>query len=78
MTEDEAKKRWCPFSMTFGHGVSLNRINFDAAQSPDVRKQTRCLGSGCMAWRWEIADTADGRGIEMSKTYGYCGLAGRP
>lgn len=58
-TENEAKTKWCPFSRTgiyAGDGaVAVNRHCSDDMK--DVRdrllsENTRCLGSGCMAWRW--------------------------
>ena len=57
MTEEEARKKWCPFARQMveirsqGGGVtgpvavaSANRFNDD--------KGTLCVASGCMAWRW--------------------------
>lgn len=60
MTEDEAKKKWCPFARApwlNGDGpygvVAVNR------QATGVRpknlgapEEPKCLGSECMAWRW--------------------------
>lgn len=59
MDETTAKTKWCPFSVVrdAGGGGPVNRMS-----SRD--EQTRCLGTGCMAWR----------GTAQS---GYCGLAGR-
>lgn len=84
MTEDEAKQRWCPFSrvasstgqsggMTAESFVPVNR-SVGRGRAAEVL----CLGSDCMAWRWIVEDTPDGRGIRTSTTEGYCGLAGRP
>ena len=39
-----------------------------------------CIGPECMAWRWHYEDTFIGETyVEtlMSKTDGYCGLAGK-
>ena len=42
-----------------------------------------CQGSRCMAWRWvnpldEEYDYLFNDAPDREKTYGYCGLAGRP
>lgn len=70
MTEDEAKKRWCPFVRTgLTAGMSVNRHVADAPGANDgVWHETRCLASGCMAWR---KDAPVARSMD-----GYCGLAG--
>jgi hypothetical protein len=43
LTEDEAKKKWCP----------LARDN----RSEDDESVVDCLASGCMFWRWSHQDT---------------------
>lgn len=69
LTEDEAKKRWCPFARTLYVGKAggiqppSNRFSNPDGQEnnpPDCR----CIGSACMAWRWRLSGD------------GYCGLAG--
>lgn len=70
MTEDEARLLWCPYSMTISRTTSVNRLfgeEMDPKASDLVERNTRCLGSGCMAWRWN----RDGGPT------GYCGLAGQ-
>ena len=71
MTEDEARKRWCPqtarpvpvYATTItGSGAS----EFQLITGLDSRN--RCIASACMAWRWH-------RGVPAG---GYCGLAGKP
>jgi hypothetical protein len=63
MTEREAKEKWCPFARSRdGLGGTENR-------RPDGAPIHRCLGAGCMAWRWFIVD---GR----LSTEGFCGCAG--
>ncbi len=59
MTEEEAKKRWCPFArcfpdnsegMTDGAG---NRWTLDQDDKPNAfGNDNKCIGSACMAWRW--------------------------
>lgn len=43
MTEEEARKKWCPAYRVSSGGYQDNR--------KDVG---RCLASGCMAWRWYV------------------------
>lgn len=85
MTEEEAKKKWCPQArINSGLGSAWNRPSFPGTE--------RCLASECMAWRWGVEDNpyyhpphslmvpSDPRQNPMyiiSKTHGYCGLAGR-
>ena len=74
MTEQEATKKWCPFSSTavvfldndgFAMGgVALNRDD----ETPLVAEACLCLASRCMAWQ---PDQAEGNGC------GDCGLARR-
>ena len=67
ISEVDARKKWCPFAANEAEPVA-----------PSL---TRCLGSGCMAWRWVFTHINDpnnpsGDLIESSDTHGYCGLAG--
>jgi len=72
MTEDEAKTKWCPYAN-------------GGMQTPTSTGRARwgCIASACMVWRWNINyvskpdDTNFGRTV-VSKTDGYCGLAGKP
>lgn len=71
MTEDEARKKWCPQARvwdTQAEGLAApthNRveIDFNSWWSPP---SASCVASACMAWR------------TTSSQHGYCGLAGRP
>lgn len=50
MTEDEAKTKWCPFARVEGpYAYGNPAINRTAKNQP--AKNTRCIGSACMAWR---------------------------
>lgn len=53
MTEDEAKRRWCPFgrkvSSPWSQGKDFPAVNRDQ----NDHAETMCLGSLCMSWRWE-------------------------
>jgi hypothetical protein len=60
MTEDEARKLWCPFARDAIEAQgTYNRL--DDGEAPN---SCWCLASGCMAWRWD------------SLGQGHCGLAG--
>jgi len=73
MTEDEARKLWCPFARAIDHHGDVRDgvagINRDDDGHPD--EACRCLASGCMAWRWY-------GGPDDAQTNGWCGLAGGP
>ncbi len=66
VTEEEAKKKWCPKAMapTAGGGVST--------VGP---YEKNCIASGCMMWREEAEVRSKGG---VGRLYGYCGLAGLP
>lgn len=76
MTEEEAKTKLCPNSMSFP-GV-------EGVFEPGPFK---CSGSACMAWRWldnvfgepayETRKIDDHGNFEHSPL-GFCGLAGKP
>lgn len=104
MTEDEAKTKWCPFARslvvmrekgteTILSSVTANRWTGNVAHTPSPETQPRCLGSDCMAWRWEVNHDGtfnmmlSGPTLEVeervpnfvqSATEGFCGLAGAP
>lgn len=70
-TEKEAAGKWCPlvrfkFSGT-GDTPSCNR---EPGMGPGVTEGTRCIGSRCMAWRFDQFDV--GRVAR-----GYCGAFGK-
>jgi len=58
MTEDEAKTKWCPNARSARPGGNNRHSDGNG------RFDCLCIGSGCMAWRWQ------------GKTEGYCGNAG--
>ncbi len=67
MTEEDAKKRWCPFARAHWSGGVESEYQgnrFFAEDGVTSDPSTACLASGCMAWRW------------VSSGHGYCGLAG--
>jgi len=82
MTEEEAKTKWCPYarlgSSTSGLG-GFNRF-ISPAREADF-DGTRCVGSACMAFRWDFKTAArksDFPGSASTSDGGFCGLASRP
>ena len=82
MTEQEAKTKWCPFarvSAVFRYSHEENRTNEFAVaynrSATDSPVTARCIGSACMAWRWEVKLKVINSPADES---GYCGIAGKP
>ena len=80
VTEAEAKQKWCPEARVslYHRATDANRMvrYGEGADSEDYRAfdaATRCVGSGCMFWRWQADVTA-----ELSGRHGYCGNAVKP
>jgi hypothetical protein len=69
MNEADARKKWCPFSrVALTEGMAANRTaTMGSGDYADIKDETRCLASDCMAWRWG-----------PDRAGGYCGLAGKP
>ena len=69
VTEDEARKKWCPFARQMslvedevvGRSSSWNRTS-------GIQQNPKCIASECMAWTW----WGIGGG---SDRVGWCGLA---
>jgi hypothetical protein len=76
MTEDEARKKWCPMSrINTGEApnVSFNRITTDAFLENKSAAVGMCIASDCMMWRERCLP---GEGIPKKEDYiGFCGLA---
>ena len=73
MTEDDARKRWCPFARTYHQEenedvIAVVTVNRGRDGAPDA--WCLCLASHCMAWRWDLT------GSSPAHHEGYCGLAG--
>jgi hypothetical protein len=76
MTEDEAKKKWCPL-------VRNNPLAPDESYAgvttrdnkPDYERN--CIASACMMWR-EADRVEDPENYGTYIPTGYCGLAGEP
>jgi hypothetical protein len=89
-TEDEAKTKRCHASFAASTGITTDG-SIMSTSAPMVHHsvyggsyavQTAsaplcCIGSACMAWRWENEKTETG--IQSHHpAHGFCGLAGRP
>lgn len=84
LTEQEAKEKWCPqvrrssvLAETYmGAPTVATAINRGST------KNTNCIGSECMMWRWDQRSKHDGgypgSPTPKEKWTGYCGLAGKP
>jgi hypothetical protein len=65
VTQDQAKHMHCCGPQGCGR--------FDDATGYVAGQNRRyCIGSKCMAWRWEVRE----RPLAPEKRQGYCGLAG--
>lgn len=78
MTEDEAKTKICCGPLLPVH-VEIKAGIFREDGSVQIG---RCIGSQCMAWRWEAKFGVDpnnpANATKLPPTDGFCGLAGRP
>lgn len=60
MSEDEARKRWCPHVRVHGS---------NALSSDRMPEWSYCIGSNCMMWQWaQLPQTP------IKTSIGYCGL----
>jgi hypothetical protein len=94
MTEADALTKWCPFSRvivrldgsTFPPHNRVAALDSKPYDEPDDVPGALCIGSACMAWRWDyVVDQETPRFdptapdlYKHSTTDGYCGLAGKP
>jgi hypothetical protein len=86
LTEEEALTKWCPFARFKFAGTSDNpSANREGGPSmnPWLKEGTRCLASGCMAWRHQMAEFTPAGSDPFSNMKpkkptgrGWCGLAG--
>lgn len=54
-TEDEAKTKWCPESRVVLGGPGEGGVSgnaFEDCEGSKAYASSRCIGSGCMMWRW--------------------------
>lgn len=75
MTEEEARKRWCPFARSTSepgnrapYGTPRD-LPVDPEYEMAMAAEFPCIASRCMAWRWDTAQT-------YTTARGFCGLAG--
>lgn len=78
LTEDEAKTKRCQETFAALDAFTTNGALVPVASTVTVTTgayghaiptaPTHCIGSACMAWRWNLSGTA----------LGYCGKAGKP
>ncbi len=84
MTEDEAKTKFCPVAVASsiqrysdatleGDLAPSNRIYDEISKKTIPAPGCKCIGSKCMAWRWERTPNS-----AIKRKDGFCGLAGRP
>ena len=66
MTEDQAVRKWCPFSRVDNTHITPNRNMFSNVEG------SNCIASKCMAWR--VLDNQ--KNLLQEKKQGFCGLAG--
>jgi len=54
MTEDEAKRRWCPMVRDYDAGGGSASNSCWSEEHPDSRnpRYSRCCASECMWWGW--------------------------
>jgi hypothetical protein len=76
MTENEARKKWCPHGRVYSSNGAFNRTENRAVDGP-----SKCIASDCMAWRWIkdplIEFVANGQPVpDYTGEHGYCGLSG--
>jgi hypothetical protein len=67
-TEEEVGKKWCPFAR-HAYFPEFNGTAAAAVNRPQATP-VNCIGSACMAWRWQPSDT-------NQPPRGFCGLAGK-
>lgn len=71
MTEDEARTKWCPLAREHSGNRFANGISTPGAL---------CIGSACMAWRWDAAEAREGEyptsPRKVIMTGGHCGAFG--
>lgn len=71
MTEDEAKQKWCPFVRVYSVSDSDGANGSWNRHQRNGHDETRCIGSECMAWRWN----PDPDPLLNLPPHGRCGLA---
>ena len=84
MTEDEARKKWCPMvryvpNRPFSFGRIVAAVNRwiddeDTQLSPDP---CQCIASDCACWVWDTEKDYETVQGNIIKAAGHCGLINR-
>lgn len=75
MTEEEAKRKWCPMvrvSVTPNNSTWQNSMLNNRGDIPADNMQCRCIASDCMMWAWDFAPHDSPGGVQEGT--GHCGL----
>lgn len=78
MTEEQAKKKWCPMVRAGLKGANTYvGINWPSGEVLD-QEYAKCIGSDCMMWRWSQRPEPHqpGNNTTGHDGDGRCGLAG--
>lgn len=87
LTEEEARKKWCPHARELGRaqdGGNISRLVAGYNRGGDGAMIPSCIGSACMAWRWAEAkkirdiDLVTSDVVDLPPRVGFCGLSGTP
>lgn len=93
MTEDEAKTKWCPFvQIALDDAASRYATNRGEIITEGGPVNLKCIGSHCMAWRWDRPEESPNGTFDADRHngfvtkdcdrkfiyHGHCGLAGKP
>ncbi len=75
VTEEEARKLWCPMvryqPLPYNWIRTITQKRTSWLNTSATNTGSRCIASDCMMWRWLYADWDT-----EEKSTGYCGLAG--
>ena len=74
-SEEVAKTKWCPLTSLFAYSLKgCATVNRRSDEDGDlIPNDAKCLGSQCMAWRWEIYNGAEA--VHQAGDCGFCGMA---
>ena len=82
MTENEARKKWCPMvrvTVTPNDATWQGNMLTNRGQVPAANTDTLCIASDCMMWKWKMYGPDDQARLPESmqtgdEPEGYCGL----
>lgn len=72
MTEEDAKKKWCPFNISILIPLGMDKV----AEGIKMEQDTNCIASDCMMWQEGNPTVIYGIAIEIIYNNGHCGLIG--